>query len=826
MSGEGRELFRDPSKPLEARVEDLLGRLTLEEKVTLLAGSEAFALHGVPRLGIPNLRLTDGPTGVRSNRGKEATVFPVAVALAASWNPNLVGEVAAAIAREAQALGEVTILAPTINIVRTPVWGRNFETYSEDPYLTARLAIDYVNGLQGEGVGASLKHYAANNQELDRMTVSAEVDERTLREVYLAAFELVVRAANPWTVMASYNKVNGTYATENRYLLTDILKREWGYDGVVVSDWGAVHSTAPAVNAGCDLEMPGPAKWFGGKLLKAIREGEVSEEQIDENARRMVRFILRTKALDGALRPQGELCSDRHRQIACRAAEEAIVLLKNDGPLLPLDPASVKTLAVIGPSVENFRMQGDGSSRVNTQRQVSVRDSLASLLGDRVKLVYAEGVDNEPYPRLAQSRHFSTDETRTSEGLISEYFADADFAAAPVRRSVEKRFFRFMGENVPPGTPMGYRWHGLFWPRKSGAYQFSVRGKGFAELVVDGRALIAPSTPTTEDHDDLTGSGSVRRLGRTELSAGKAVPIELRFAWTEKPKSLQYMHLGVREPSGTIAEAVAAAKSADAALVIVGSASTTEAEGYDRRNIALPGKQDELVEAILAANQTTAVVLNIGSPMAMPWIERAKAVLLSWLPGEEGPAALANIVFGKCGPSGRLPVSFPRHLEDNPTAGSYRGGPSAPYSEGLFVGYRHYDKTNTPPLFAFGHGLTYTTFSWSGLEVPTRAKAGETVRVRVSVENTGRRRGQEVVQLYVAPLAPSVVRPAKELKAFAKIALDPGEQKTITLDLHERAFAYYEPGTKRWTVEPGEYEIRAGASAIDIRLRARLLLEA
>jgi len=826
MSGQGRDLFRDPSKPLEARVEDLLGRLTLDEKVTLLAGSEAFALHGVPRLGIPNLRLTDGPTGVRSNRGKEATVFPVAVALAASWNPNLVGEVAAAIAREAQALGEVTILAPTINIVRTPVWGRNFETYSEDPYLTARLAIDYVNGLQGEGIGASLKHFAANNQELDRMTVSSEVDERTLREIYLAAFELVVKAANPWTVMASYNKVNGTYATENRYLLTDILKNEWGYDGVVVSDWGAVHSTAPAANAGCDLEMPGPAKWFGSKLVRAAREGEVSEEQIDENARRMVRFILRTKALDGAPRAQGELCSDRHRQIARRAAEEAIVLLKNEGPLLPLDPARVKTLAVIGPSVENFRMQGDGSSRVNTQRQVSVRDSLASLLGDRVKLVYAEGVDNEPYPRLAQSHYFSTDETRSSEGLTSEYFADADFEGAPVRRSVEKRFFRFMSENVLPGTPMGYRWHGLFWPRKFGVHEFSVRGKGFAELVVDGKALIATSTPTTEDHDDLTGSGSVRRLGSTELIAGKSVPIELRFAWTEKPKSLQYMHLGVREPSGTIAEAVAAAKSADAALVFVGSASTTEAEGYDRRNIALPGKQDELVEAILTANPTTAVVLNIGSPMAMPWIERAKAVLLSWLPGEEGPAALANIVFGKSSPSGRLPVTFPRNLEDNPTASNYRGGPSAPYSEGLFVGYRHYDKTNKPPLFAFGHGLSYTTFSWSGLEVPTRAKAGDTVRVRVTVENTGGRRGQEVVQLYVAPLAPSVVRPAKELKAFAKVVLDPGEQKTITLDLHERAFAYYEQRTKRWTVEPGEYEIRAGASAVDVRLNASLRLEA
>ena len=825
MSGEGRELFRDSSQPLEARVDDLLGRLTLEEKVTLLAGSEAFVLNGVPRLGIPNLRLTDGPTGVRSNQGKEATVFPVAVALAATWNPNLVGEIAAAIAREAHALGEVTILAPTINIVRTPVWGRNFETYSEDPYLTARVAIDYVNGLQGEGIGASLKHYAANNQELDRMTVSAEVDERTLREIYLSAFEQVVRASNPWTVMASYNKVNGTYATENRYLLTDILKTEWGYDGVVVSDWGAVHSTAPAANAGCDLEMPGPPKWFGNKLLKAVREGEVSELQIDDNARRMVRFILRTRALDGKPRPQGELCSERHRQIARRAAEEGIVLLKNEGPLLPLDANRVKTLAVIGPSVENFRMQGDGSSRVNTQRSVSVRESLASLLGDKVKLIYAQGVDNEPYPRLAQASYFSTDVTRSVEGLASEYFAGSDFDVVPLRASVEKRFFRFMGENVPAGTPMGYRWHGLFWPQRGGTHEFSIRGRGFAELIVDGKTLITPSTPATEAHDDLTGSGSIRRLARIELSAARPVPIDVRFAWTEKPRSLQYMHLGVREPSGTIADAVAIAKAADAALVIVGSASTTEAEGYDRNDIALPGEQDQLVEAILRANPKTAVVLNIGSPMALPWIDRANAVLVSWLPGEEGPAGLANVLFGKSSPSGRLPVTFPRRFEDNPTAQNYKGAPSAPYSEGLFVGYRHYDKTNTPPLFAFGHGLTYTRFSWSDLESPPVAKAGDTVRVRVTVENVGRRGGQDVVQLYVAPKSPSAVRPAKELKAFAKVELGAGERKTVTLDLHARAFAYYETKAKQWTVEPGTYEICAGASATDIRLRAPLKLE-
>jgi len=387
-----------------------------------------------------------------------------------------------------------------------------------------------------------------------------------------------------------------------------------------------------------------------------------------------------------------------------------------------------------------------------------------------------------------------------------------------VRTSVEKRFFRFMGENVPPGTPMGYRWRGYFWPRKSGSYEFAIRGRGHARLVVDGRELISPSTATVEAHDDLTGSGSIRRLAGIPLEAGEAVPIEVEFAWTERPKALQYMHLGVREPSGTIADAVSLAKNADAALVIVGSASTTEAEGYDRNSIDLPGKQNELVEAVAAANPRTVVALNIGSPMAMPWIDRVKGVLLSWLPGEEGPNALARVAFGNSAPSGRLPVTFPKRIEDNPTFPFYRGGASAPYEEGLFVGYRHYDKTNVPPLFAFGHGLTYTRFEWSNLEAPERVKAGESVKVQVTVQNVGKRVGKEVVQLYVSPRDSSVVRPPKELKAFAKLELAPGEGKTVALVLPARAFSHYDDKAKKWVVEPGRYDLHAAASATDIRL--------
>ncbi len=710
--------------------------------------------------------------------------------------------------------------------MRTPLWGRNFETYSEDPYLTGRIAIGYVDGLQGEGVGASIKHYAANNQELDRMTVSAEVDERTLREIYLAAFEMVVAASNPWTVMASYNRVNGTYASENPTLLTGILKTEWGYDGVVVSDWGAVHSTAPAANAGLDLEMPGPPRWFGEKLRKAVKDGEVSEARIDDAARRILRFILRTGALDGRLAGHGEVLSDNHRAIAREAAEEGIVLLKNDGNLLPLDAASITTLAVIGPTVENFRVQGDGSSRVYSTRPVAVLENLLRQFPGRVvSLSYSDGVDNEPHPRLAQPAMFSTTETRETEGLVSEYFGGADFSAEPLRSSVEKRFFRYMSENVPRETPMGYRWRGIFWPRRSGSHEFAIRGRGHARLVLDGNPVIEPSTPAVESHDDLTGAGAIRRMASVTLEAAKPVAIEMEFAWEGRPRSLQYMSLGVREPCGTIAEAVAAAKAADAAIVMVGSASTTEAEGCDRESIDLPGRQNALVEAILAANPRTVVVVNAGAPMTMPWIDKAKSVLLAWLPGEEGPAALANILFGNAAPSGRLPVTFPKRLEDSPAQRFYRGAPSAPYGEGLFVGYRHFDKEEIATLFPFGHGLTYTSFSYTNFAAPERARAGATVEARVTVTNTGPRRGSDVVQLYVAPQSPSVVRPVKELKAFTKVALAPGESTTVSMPLTARAFSWYDPKTKSWIAEAGAYDLLVGASAADIRLKHTILLE-
>jgi beta-glucosidase len=821
--GDVVEIYKDPSRALEDRVEDLVARLTLEEKVSLMAGASAFALTAIPRLGVQSLRMTDGPTGVRSNTGDAATVFPVAVALAATWNPALAGEVAAAIAREAKALGEHVVLAPTINMVRTPLWGRNFETYSEDPYLAGRLAIDYVNGLQNEGVGASLKHYAANNQEHRRFDVSVELDERALREIYTAAFEIVVKAANPWTVMASYNKVRGQYATENPHLLRDILKGDWGYDGVVVSDWGAVHSMVPSARAGLDLEMPGPAQYWGASLLKAVQDGEVEAAHIDEAARRLARLILRCGLLDGGPPPVGELRTERHQAIARRAAGEAFVLLKNDGALLPLNPRKIRTLAVIGPNAETLRVQGDGSSHVRAGRKVSLLESLRARLGDDVELIHAKGCDNEPFPPAAVSAMFSPTEDREAEGLTLSFFAKADASGEPTRTTIDRRMIRWVSALAPRDQREPFkalRWRGWIWPNESGVHEFGARGDGDVWVRIDGKTVIDPSTLGQEDANDSSGAPAKRRLASLELTAGRGYAIEIDYIWAPvRPGELfATFALGVRQPRPALAEAVAAAARADACVMVVGSAASTESEGYDRGDLDLPGGQDALVEAVLEANPNTVVALNIGAPMVLPWIDHAKAVMLAWLPGEEGPDALADILFGVLAPSGRLPVTFPARLEDTPSFPFYPGGDQARYGEGLFIGYRHYDKAGVKPAFSFGHGLTYTRFAYADLEAPARATAGQPVRVSVKVSNVGERAGQETVQLYIRPQAPSETRPVKALRGFSKVSLQPGEGVIVPFELAEEDFSVFDPDFNRWRLETGVYDVLIGASATDLRL--------
>jgi len=834
--------YLDASRPLEARAQDLASRLTLEEKVALMAGAAPFTLEGVERLGVPRINVTDGPTGVRSNEGEPATVFPVGVALASTWNVELAREVGAAIGREALALGSRVVLAPTVNIMRTPLWGRNFETYSEDPFLAGRLGAAYVEGLQGEGVGASLKHYAANNQEEGRMTVSVEADARTLREIYLAAFEHVVKTANPWTVMASYNRIDGVYATENRKLMIDILKGEWGYDGVVVSDWGAVHATAAAANGGTDLEMPGPALWFGDKLLAAVKAGEVLKAQIDDAALRMCRLIVRTGALDGGPPPQGELRTARHRRIAEDAAVEAVVLLKNEGDLLPLEPATLKRIAVVGPNASARRIQGGGSSQVRTDRRVSILSALTDRLAGRAEVLHADGGDNEPVPPAARPAMFSPDEGRGQAGILCEYFASGDLTAEPVASRQERALGKLVSHNLGGGQPAAYgafRWSGWFWPERDGRHEFSLRGPGQMRLWLDGAPLIDEQMAGQPDKLDVGGRSVTRKTAAAELAAGRGYSVRAEYvrafpsraeqtsAATDASVGLawEYVSLGVRPPRGTVAEAAELAASCDAAVVVIGSASISEGEGYDREDLELPGDQNALVEAVLAANPRTVIVLTNGAPYVLPWIAHAPAVIEAWMGGEAGPDAVARIILGEAEPSGRLPVTFPAALEDSPAQAFYPGGDSVTYGEGLRVGYRHFDAGNEPPLFPFGFGLTYTRFRYADLDAPEVVRAGESVTVTFTLKNVGERPGKETAQLYVRPRGPSVDRPVKELKGFAKVALAPREQKIVRIDLDARAFAFYDPASGEWVVEPGAYDLLIGGSAADIELQATVRLE-
>ncbi len=807
-------LYENPRASLDARVEDLLGRLTLAEKIALMGGGSAFATEPIPRLGIPALRVSDGPNGVRSNDDQAATVFPTGSALAASWNPAVLHAVGEAIGREALATHVQVMLGPDVNIQRVPLAGRDFEDYSEDPFLAGTLGAAFVEGLQSEGVGATVKHFVGNEQELDRMRVSSNIDERTLREVYLLPFEMIVKQAHPWAVMLSYNRLNGTYMTENRRLIRDILEREWGFEGLVMSDWGAVHSTVAAASAGVDLEMPGPPRYFGAQLAQAVSNWQVDRSAVDDAARRVLRTLIRSGLLDGTARPAGELLGTRNRATALLAAREAITLLKNQGGLLPLDPSRIHTLAVIGPNADVPLYEGGGSASVIPSRILTPLMSLRRLVGRSVNVLYARGVDNDPVPPPADARLLSPTAARSEPGLAFSYYDNADFRGRPVRQGVETYFDKTILASEL--TQMSARWEGYFWPPKNGEYAFSLSQAGEATLYLEGHAIVGAGHGTALPAQIDFGAGL--RVGRVMLRAGHRYRIQVNYV--SPPMAFHSLHLGIRVPPGTIAEAVQAARSADAAIVFVGAAPAAETEGSDRRSLQLEGSQNALVEAVLAANPHTVIVLNTGSPRLLPWADRAPAIIEAWLGGEEEPDAIAQVLLGEVNPSGKLPFTFPRRIEDTPTYLYYPAERDADYGEGVFVGYRYYDKRKIEPLFPFGQGLSYTTFEYGNLRVPASVTAGQPFEVSVDVRNTGTRAGEETVQLYVGDEATTAVaQPVKELKGFRKVSLARGEMKTVTFTLSPRDLSYYDIHRSGWTSTPGAHRILIGSSSRDIRVQ-------
>lgn len=670
-------IYTDPKAPVEARVTDLLGRMTQPEKLSLLALQqvEGLTTAPIPRLNIPALRTADAPQGVRDG---QSTFFPMGIVMASTWDPALLQRVGIALGQEAKAKNRQVIYGPDVNIHRSPQGGRNFESFSEDPFLSARLGYAYTMGEQSQGVAVCAKHYACNEQETGRDSINVVVDERTLREIYLPAFFATCHQAHAWSVMPALDHVNGQWSAENTHLLSDILKTEWGYDGMILGDWGSVHDTVAAITAGNDMEMPHANQYSPAAVQAALDAKKITQPQVDDMVRRILRLMARTGLLDGKPPLGGSANTPEHQKLALKVAQEGITLLKNANNLLPLDRAKIKTIAVIGPNAAANSLGGRWSADVQPPYSISVLDGLKKKVGDKIAVTFAEGC-----PRTA------------------------------------------------------------------------------------------PATGTS------------------------------------------------------IADAAALASKADVAVVVVGLDNTIEGENLDPPNLRLPGDQDKLIQAVAAANKNTIVILVNGTHILTDqWLAKVPGLLESWYAGQEAGNAVADILFGDVNPSGKLPDTLAARREDYPDFGNYPGtNGTVTYAEGIYVGYRHFDKRHIVPVFPFGYGLSYTTFAYSGLKVPPVLKRGQTVPIRISVQNTGKRAGDEIVQLYVHDLAPKVDRPIRELKGFQRVSLRPGEKKQLLFTLDEGAMAYYNVAFKRWKSNEGPYAIEIGASSRDIRAQAVLRLQ-
>ena len=796
----------------DPRIDSLLAQMSLEEKVHLLSGDESdFNAHGLPRLGIPSIRMGDGPAGIRIGR---ATAFPAPINLAASWDVSLASRYGVALAEQTRATGRTCILGPCVGIHRFPLNGRNFESFGEDPWLSSRLGVDVIRGVQSRGVVATVKHLAVNDQEWERREVNVIVDERTLREIHLPAFEAAVTEAGVWAVMTSYNRINGPHASQCAPLINGILKGDWGFRGLVMSDWESTYTAAGAADAGLDLEMPS-AVWFGDALLAAVRAGRVRESVIDDKVRRHLRVRFEAGLFDEPAPPEDEsiIRSEPHRALAQEIAARSIVLLKNDG-LLPLAPARLQRIALIGPAMKHARTGGGGSSLVLPWRTVSPLEGITAALAGRATLLFEEGVSIDMYrPAPIPAEFFHTPDG--APGLRAEYFDNADCTGAPVGAQTEPRaFLELIGGTPDPRLNkdlFSIRWTGRFTPPVTHDYELALCSDDGSRLWIDGNLVIDHWGP----HSLATKTATVR------LEGGRSYDLRLEFCELGGDAT---MILGWRAPDDrsvppTIEAAVAAARAADVAIVAVGQASFLEGEGRDVADFRLPGGQDELVQAVAAANPNTVVVVYGGVPQLMEhWLGRVRAVFAAFYPGQEGGLALADLLFGRVSPSAKLPFSYLQHREQSPAFTGYQD-PSlkSRYAEGVFVGYRYLDQQRLAPLFPFGHGLTYTTFCYSNLRLVPGPDGTHTASVDVT--NTGACAAEEIVQLYVAPPANTPVpRPPQELKAFAKTALAPGETRTVALPLGPRAFQYWDPQRRDWTLTPGDYEIRIGASSRDIRL--------
>jgi len=812
---------------MEQFIEEKLSELTLAEKVSLLAAADMWHTMAIERTGIPVLKVTDGPNGARGrdgNTGPSSADFPIGMAMGATWNTELIEQVGAALADETKAKGAHVLLAPTVNIHRTPNAGRNFECFSEDPFLSGTLASAYINGLQENGVAACIKHFVANDQEFERTSMSSEVAERPLHEIYLEPFRIAMENSNPWSIMSGYNRLNGTHVSESDPLLKDILKDRWGYDGLVMSDWYGTYSDG--VPGGyLDLEMPGPARWMDPeKVIAAVEAGEIEESHIDDKARRLLRILKRIGVFENPeLAEEQAIDKPEHRELIRKTAAEAMVLLKNKNNVLPLNLDETQSIAVIGENAKWAQIMGGGSSQVNPHYVVSPLDGILNRVGDAAEVKYEIGtpVYKEP-PVIDTSWLTAVDGT---PGLTLEYFDGLELAGEHVHtQTIKNPQLGWFGTVDPYIDPANFsaRFTATLNVPETRTYEFHLSGIGQSRVLIDDEVKV--DKWGKESAFGATTAAKENAFGATtasiDLVAGQAYKLVVEFI-TSPDSQFRMFRLGCPPAMADdpIQAAVDAAAKADAAIVLVGLNRDWESEGFDRPDLELVGKQNELVSRVAAVNANTIVVVNVGSAVTMPWVDEVPAILQQWYAGQETGNALADLLFGDVAPSGKLPTTFPVRYEDNPAFINFPGeNGKVYYGEGLFVGYRYYDKKDVTPLFPFGHGLSYTTFTYNNLQLNGESfSKDDAITVSVDVTNSGSVAGKEIVQVYVRDVKSRLERPLRELKAFAKVSLEPNETKTVTLTLTQQSLSYYDPTVADWVAESGEFELLVGTSSRDIR---------
>ena len=800
---------------IEARAEAMLRQLSLEEKIDLIGGLDSFYIRDIAHIGLPRLKMADGPAGVR-NYGPSTTFG--GIGLAATWDSQLAERVGAFIGQDARARGVHFMLGPGVNIYRAAICGRNFEYFGEDPFLSSHTAVAYIKGMQGEGVSATIKHFVANNQEYDRHNGDSILDERTLREIYLPTFEAAVKEGHVGAIMDSYNLTNGLHMTQNPYLNNDVAKREWGFEGIMMSDWDATYDGVAAANSGLDLEMPSGKFMNRATLLPAVKSGQVSEATIDDKVRRILRTAIRFGWLD---REQTDLSipllNERGGTVALEAARSGMVLLKNDNHLLPLDQSKIASIAVIGPDAYPAQVVGGGSARVRPFTAVSFLEGISGYLKDKATVYYEEGIPS--LAEMSDATNFTTDEAGKQSGLLAEIFNNPTLSGKPFLRRTDEHinFGRFLGDGAREDG-VSARWTGYFTPSASGKYVVFAQAsgeEGGSRLYVGDKLVI-----DNWDH-------GYARLGQVRMYFSSGAH-KIRFEYfVHGSWSGPNVKFGIIRPEAAVtAAAKKIASRADAVIVAVGFDPSSESEGSDR-TFQLPPAQDELIQQLAAVNKNIVVVVTSGGGVDMTrWLDHVPALFEAWYPGQEGGTALAQLLFGEYSPSGKLPVSFERRREDNAVHDNYypkSADKKVIYAEGVFLGYRYFDQALVKPAFPFGFGLSYTTFAYKNLSItPPRATGDQLVTVGFDVTNTGSRPGAEVVEVYVGEPHPAVPRPVKELKGFAKVQLNPGETRHVSVPLDRRAFAYYNMKNHDWTVDSGDFNIYVGGSSAHIELTDKI----